>query len=80
MTRPPVRPRLRRMLEGRTVAVVGASERPDSFGWRMTTEVLRSPGVEQVWLVNPGRDTVLGRDCLPSLDDVPGPVDLVLLG
>ena len=32
------------MLEGRTVAVVGASERPDSFGWRMTTEVLRSSG------------------------------------
>ena len=37
-----VRPRLRRMLEARSVAVVGASERPDSFGWRMTTEVLRS--------------------------------------
>ena len=45
VTRPPVRPRLRRMLEGRTVAVVGASDRPDSFGERMTTEVLRSPGV-----------------------------------
>ena len=61
MTTLPLRPRLRRMLEGRTVAVVGASERPDSFGWRMATEVLRSPGVEQAWLVNPHRDRVLGR-------------------
>jgi acetate---CoA ligase (ADP-forming) len=68
------------MLEGRTVAVVGASERPDSFGWRMTTEVLRSPGVEQAWLVNPHRRGVLGRPSLPSLADVPEPVDLVLLG
>ena len=67
------------MLEGRTVAAVGASDRPDSFGWRMTTEVLRSTGIEQAWLVNPGRATVLDRPCLPSLADVPEPVDLVLL-
>ena len=80
MTAPPVRPRLRRMLEGRTVAVVGASERPDSFGWRMTTEVLRSPGIERAFLVNPRRDSVLGHPCVPSLADVPDPVDLVLLG
>ena len=68
------------MLEGRTVAVVGASERPDSFGWRMTTEVLRSPGVERTWLVNPARAQVLGRPCVPTLADLPEPVDLVLLG
>jgi acyl-CoA synthetase (NDP forming) len=68
------------MLEARTVAVVGASDRPDSFGRRMTTEVLRSTGLTEVHLVNPGRDSVLGQPCLPSLADVPGPVDLVLLG
>jgi acyl-CoA synthetase (NDP forming) len=68
------------MLAGRTVAVVGASERPGSFGWRMTTEVLRSPGIEHAWLVNPARTEVLGQPCLPSLADVPEPVDLVLLG
>lgn len=80
MTTLPLRPRLQRMLEARAVAVVGASERPGSFGRRMATEVLRSPGVEQVWLVNPNRESVLGRACLPSLADVPDPVDLVLLG
>jgi acyl-CoA synthetase (NDP forming) len=68
------------MLEGRTVAVVGASDRPDSFGLRMTTEVLRSPGVERAWLVNPARSEVLGQPCLPTLADVPEAVDLVLLG
>ena len=77
---PEVRPRLVRMLEGRTVAVVGASDRPDSLGLRMTTEVLRSPGVERAWLVNPRHRSVAGQPCVPSLADLPDPVDLVLLG
>lgn len=68
------------MLAARSVAVVGASERPDSLGWRMTTEVLRSPGLTEVHLVNPTRSTVLDHPCVPSLVDVPDPVDLVLLG
>ena len=68
------------MMAARSVAVVGASDRPDSFGWRLTTEVLRSPGLERVHLVHPGRTSVLGRPCVPSLADVPEPVDLVLLG
>ncbi len=67
-------------MSARSVAVIGASERPDSFGWRISTEVLRSPGLERVHLVNPSRTTVLGQRCVPSLSDVPEPVDLVLLG
>jgi acyl-CoA synthetase (NDP forming) len=72
--------RLRRMFAARSVAVVGASDRAGSFGLRLTTEALRSPGVERVHLVHPARTTVLGRACVPSLADVPEPVDLVLLG
>jgi acetate---CoA ligase (ADP-forming) len=68
------------MMSARSVAVLGASERPDSFGWRLTTEVLRSPGLDRVHLVNPRRASVLGHPCVPSLVDVPEPVDLVLLG
>lgn len=68
------------MLEARSVAVVGASERPWSFGLRLTTEVLRSPARPTVHLVHPRHREVLGRPCRPSLADVPDPVDLVLLG
>ena len=71
---------VRSMLEARTVAVVGASERAGSFGWRMTSEVARSPGPVEMFPVNPRYDQVLGRACVPSLDDLPEPVDLVLLG
>jgi acyl-CoA synthetase (NDP forming) len=68
------------MLSARSVAVVGASDRPDSFGRRLTTEALRSPGIERVHLVHPTRTSVLDRPCVPSLADVPEPVDLVLCG
>jgi acyl-CoA synthetase (NDP forming) len=68
------------MLSARSVAVVGASDRPESFGRRLTLEALRSPGVERVHLVHPTRTTVLDRPCVPSLADVPEPVDLVMCG
>ncbi|MGH8868378.1 MAG: acetate--CoA ligase family protein [Actinomycetes bacterium] len=71
---------VRAMLEARTIAVVGASPRTDSFGYRLVTEVTRSPSAPAVHLVNPRHAEVLGRPCLPSLAEVPGPVDLVLLG
>lgn len=71
---------VRAMLEARTVAIVGASARPGSFGERLVREVTRSPSAPVVHLVNPRYDEVLGRPCLDSLDDVPSAVDLVLLG
>ncbi len=68
------------MLEARSIAVVGASDRPDSFGLRLATEALRSPSSPTVHLVHPDRRQVLDRPCVPSLADIPDPVDLVLLG
>lgn len=70
---------VRAMLEARSVAVVGASAREGTFGHRVVTEVARSAAAPRLHLVNPRYDTVLGRRCVPSLDDVPEPVDLVLL-
>lgn len=71
---------VRALLEARTIAVVGASPRPGSFGHRLLTEVMRSPSRPEVHLVNPRHTEIEGRACLPTLTDVPGPMDLVLLG
>jgi acyl-CoA synthetase (NDP forming) len=73
------RPALTAMLEARTVALVGASPRPGSLGERMFSEVTRSPSRPEVYLVNPRHRQIAGRPCHPSLADLPGPVDLVLL-
>lgn len=67
-------------LEARTVALVGASARPGGLGQRMVDEVLRSPGYERVWLVNPRYAEVAGRPCLPDLQVLDEAPDLVLLG
>jgi acetate---CoA ligase (ADP-forming) len=75
-----VEPSVRAMLEARRVAVVGASDRPGSFGHRLVTEVTRSAGGIEISLVNPRYRTIAGRECVATLDDIEGPVDLVLLG
>ncbi len=68
------------MLEARSVALVGASPRPGSLGERMITELARSPARPRTYLVNPRYDTIGDQPCYRALDDVPEPVDLVLLG
>jgi acetate---CoA ligase (ADP-forming) len=73
-------PALRAMLEARSVAVVGASPRPGTFGQRMVAEVARSPASPAMYLVNPKYREIGGVPCHPSLAALPGPVDLVLLG
>jgi acetate---CoA ligase (ADP-forming) len=67
------------MLEARSVALVGASARPGSLGARMIAELARSPSRPRTYLVNPRYPDIGGRPCLPSLAEVPEPVDLVLL-
>jgi len=67
------------MLEARSVALVGASARPGSLGARMIAEVTRSPSRPRTYLVNPRYTDIGGVPCLPSLAEVPEPVDLALL-
>jgi acetate---CoA ligase (ADP-forming) len=67
------------MLEARSVALVGASARPGSLGARMIAEMARSPARPRTYLVNPRYADIGGVPCLPSLAEVPEPVDLVLL-
>ncbi len=67
------------MLEARSVALVGASARPGSLGARMIAEVARSPSRPRTYLVNPRYADIGGTPCLPSLAELPEPVDLALL-
>ena len=67
------------MLEARSVALVGASARPGSLGARMIAEVARSPSRPRTYLVNPRYADIGGTPCLPTLAELPEPVDLVLL-
>src|SRR6516164_442387 len=71
------RPRLQRMLNPKIVAVIGATEAPNSVG-RALMENLLSLG-ENLYPVNPKRPGVLGVKAFPRIADVPAPVDLAVI-
>jgi acyl-CoA synthetase (NDP forming) len=68
------------MLQAESVAVVGASARSGSFGEMMMIQLLKGGFDGLVYPVNPRYEDVMGHPCLPSLAEVPQPVDLAILG
>jgi acetate---CoA ligase (ADP-forming) len=67
------------MLEARSVALVGASARPATFGRRMLDEVAKSSARPRLYPVNPRYAELDRARCYPSLADLPEPPDLTLL-
>jgi acyl-CoA synthetase (NDP forming) len=74
------RPAIRRMLEPRSVAVVGASVKAGSLGAQMMAELRRAGFEGTVYPVNPGYEEVDGHRCYPSIGEVPAQVDMAILG
>lgn len=67
---------IRRILgETRTIAMIGASPKPDRPSHRVMKFLLDRGYV--VFPVNPGASEILGRKAYASLADVPQPVDMV---
>jgi acetate---CoA ligase (ADP-forming) len=67
------------LLEPRSIAVVGASDRPGTYSDTVLTNLARSGFEGPVWGVNPRRDRVHGRSCVPSVADLPEAVDAVVV-
>lgn len=67
------------LLSPRSIAVVGATDRPDSYAGNVLRNLERAGFGGPVWGVNPKRDQVLGRTCVPSLGELPEPVDAVVV-
>jgi acetate---CoA ligase (ADP-forming) len=69
-----------RMLEARSIAVVGASIKDGSLGRQMMVELRRGGFPGRIYPVNPGYDEVDGLRCYPATSEIPEPVDLAILG
>ena len=72
-------PDLTPLLQPRSIAVVGANDRPGSYADIVLRNLGRAGFEGEVWGVNPRRDEVHGRPCVPSVTDLPGPVDAVVV-
>jgi acetate---CoA ligase (ADP-forming) len=62
-----------------SIAIVGASENIDRISGRLLYYLERHGYANPIYPINPRRDEVRGLTCYPSLLDVPGPIDLVLV-
>ncbi|WP_019071787.1 acetate--CoA ligase family protein [Streptomyces hokutonensis] len=62
-----------------SVAVVGATEDRAKWGYWLATGALAGADRRQVWLVNRRAAQVLGQPCRPSVGDLPGTPDLVVV-
>lgn len=70
---------LRPLLDPRSIAVIGAGERPGSVGHQVLAEILAGGFTGTVYAVNPKHATVLDTPCFPTPRDLPVPVDLAVV-
>jgi acyl-CoA synthetase (NDP forming)/GNAT superfamily N-acetyltransferase len=70
---------VQRVLRPRSVAVIGASRRPDSFGGAAFRHALNNGFCGELYPVNPNADFIGSRRASPSVGDVPGPIDLAIV-
>ena len=63
----------------RTVAVIGATERPASVGRTVLWNLISHPFGGTVFPVNPRRESVLGIKAYPSLTAVPAKIELAVI-
>src|SRR5690606_34651340 len=63
----------------RSVAVIGASRRPGSIGYRVLQNLITTGFNGPVYPVNPKANVVSSIPAYPSVKDIPGPVDLAII-
>jgi predicted CoA-binding protein len=65
------------MSQSLTVAILGASPKPDRYAYK-AFEMLRRYGHTAV-PINPAFQDILGEKCYPKISDAPQPIDTVTL-
>ena len=70
--------RLDPLLRPRSIAVLGATERENTVGRHTIENLLKGGFGGGLYAVNPGRQSVLGVPCFPSLALLPEPVEHVI--
>src|SRR5882672_3219962 len=73
------RPSLDAFFGPKNVAVIGATETPNSVGRTVLWNLIQNPFGGTVFPVNPKRPNVLGIKAYPSIADVPEKVELAVI-
>ena len=73
------RERLERLLRPRSIALIGASSTPGSLGESVLTNLEEAGYRGDLFLVNPKRPTIHGRECLGAIEELPQGIDCAVL-
>ena len=71
------RPILRTMFSPKSIALIGASEKPGSVGRALLENLQSFRG--RVFAINPSHPTLLGQKAFSTIGDVPEEVDLAVI-
>ncbi|MFQ5846963.1 MAG: acetate--CoA ligase family protein [Candidatus Methylomirabilales bacterium] len=70
---------LRALFRPQSVAVIGASTAPEKLGYQIFKNILDAGFPGPVYPLNPKATEILGHPCFPSIDAIPGQVDLAVI-
>ena len=70
---------LKAIFHPRSVAIIGATEKPASVGRTLMRNLLEQPSGATIFPVNPSRNNVLGIRCYPNVAAIGEPVDLAVV-
>jgi acetyltransferase len=70
---------LKHLFAPRSVALIGASDRPGSVGLITAQNLLGGGFSGPVWLVNPRHESIAGHPCFPSIAALPSAPDLAVI-
>jgi len=70
---------LERLLRPRSVAVVGASDKPGALGTTLLSNLDANGFSGEIYPINPKRESLGGRACLPGIEALPDGVDAAVL-
>jgi acetate---CoA ligase (ADP-forming) len=70
---------MERLLQPRTIALVGASTSERSLGAAVLENLNNAEYSGKLYLINPKRPTIQGRICLGSIEELPASVDCAVL-
>ena len=70
---------IERLLRPRSIALIGASATPGALGGSVLLNLDQAGYTGDIYLVNPKRPVIQGRQCLGSIDELPGNVDCAVL-
>ncbi len=75
----PISAPIDRMLNPKTVAAIGASEKDGSVGQALMKNLLLGKDQRKIYPVNPKRENVMGLKCYPNIAKIPEHVDLAVI-